>query len=139
MAKKKNKAEVDRSEDQPSTFEESISQLSEMVRELEEGTLSLDESLERYEQGIRHLKRCQKILATAERKIEILSGMDADGNATTQQFDDEEMTLQQKADQRSRRRTARPKSKSAPRKAASKAKPGEELSQDDVDADGTLF
>ena len=132
MAKKKDKVDE-------SSFEESISQLSEMVRELEEGTLSLDESLERYEQGIQHLKRCQKILATAERKIEVLSGMDAEGNATTQQFDDEEMTLQQKADQRSRRRTARPKSKSAPQKAARKANTSQEVDEDDVDADGTLF
>ena len=129
MAKKKDETES-------SSFEESISQLSDIVRELEEGKLSLDESLAQYEQGVRCLKQCQKILSTAERKIEVLSGFDADGNPVTQRFDDEEMTLQEKADQRSRRRSAGPKKAKAAKPTSEKADQPVDV---DVDEDGKLF
>lgn len=135
MAKKKTK--------KPKTFEEAITLLSEAVRELENGSLSLDESLERYEHGIGYLKHCQKMLADAERKIEVLSGFDAEGNPTTVRFDEEDMSLEEKADKRSRRRTARPKSQT-PEQAVQETtsdtdNPLGEPPQDDVDVDGTLF
>lgn len=118
------------------SFEESIAELAQVVRELEEGQLSLDDSLERYEQGIRFVKQCQKILAAAERKIEVLSGVDADGNPALQRFDDQELSLEEKADQRSRRRSA---STSTPPR-AKQARSGSSVSdQDDVDENGTLF
>ena len=116
------------------SFEDSIAKLSDVVRDLEEGKLSLDDSLVCYEQGVGHLKMCQQILAEAERKIEILSGVDADGNPVTQRFDDEELSLTEKANQRSRRRSATPK-KGAGR-ATKSSQPSE---QADVDENGTLF
>ena len=137
MAKKKQSTSAIESE----SFEESIAKLSQIVRDLEDGSLSLDESLENYEQGIRYLKHCQEILSKAERKIEVLSGFDADGNPVTQRFDDEEMSLQEKADKRSRRRTAKPAAKDGSRKAISSSEQDETdtLESGDVDENGTLF
>lgn len=99
-------AAVDQPIDGDVSFEDALYRLADAVRQLEQGNLSLDESLAQYEDGIRHLSQCQKILETAERKIEILSGFDADGNPITEDFDDENMTLAKKADERSRRRSA---------------------------------
>lgn len=150
--KRKNKDVSAKSADAPATFEEAITRLGDAVRQLEEGNLSLDESLARYEEGIRYLSQCQKILTSAERKIEVLSGFDADGNPITEDFDDELMTLEEKADGRSRRRTARPsaKPKDKPRTPSNRRKTGTATKestrgnnasepQDDVDAGGTLF
>jgi exodeoxyribonuclease VII small subunit len=88
------------------SFEDALYRLGDAVRELEQGSLSLDESLARYEQGIHYLAQCQRILESAERKIELLSGFDADGNPITEDFADQTMTLEEKADRRSHRRTA---------------------------------
>jgi exodeoxyribonuclease VII small subunit len=69
--------------------------------------------LARYEQGVGHLKGCQQLLEHAERKIELLSGVDADGNPITQPFDEAEVeSLEAKAASRSQRRTTIAKSSS---------------------------
>ena len=54
------------------TFEEQIGELEEIVKKLENGDVSLDESLELFEQGIKLTKGCQKILDTAEKKVKVL-------------------------------------------------------------------
>ncbi len=92
-------------EDSTSSFEQSLQRLDEIVHQLEEGQLGLGDSLERYEEAVGHLKHCQKALETAERKIELLAGVDAEGNPVTEPFDDREMTLDEKAASRSRRRS----------------------------------
>ena len=92
----------------PVSFEHALERLGEVVRDLEEGNLTLDESLARYEEGMRFLNQCQQMLSAAERKIEVLRGFDAAGNPITHPLADEEMTLEEKADSRSQRRTARP-------------------------------
>ena len=70
------------------SFEESLDELEKIVAELESGKLGLSDALARYEQGVKHLKACQQLLERAERKIELLSGVDADGNPITQPFDE---------------------------------------------------
>jgi exodeoxyribonuclease VII small subunit len=90
------------------TFEQALAQLELIVRKLEEGQLGLSDALAQYELGVRHLKQCHDALAKAERKIELLAGVDAAGNPVMRAFDDADMTLEQKADSRSRRRTAKP-------------------------------
>lgn len=103
MAKKKVK--VKKSD---ASFEDSLSELETIVSQLEAGELGLGESLEQYEQGVSHLKTCQQLLEKAERKIELLSGVDADGNPVTRPFDESETeTLDQKATARSKRRSAK--------------------------------
>ncbi len=54
------------------TFEEALQELEEISRKLESGTLSLDESITRFERGTELRKFCQNKLEEAERKIEIL-------------------------------------------------------------------
>lgn len=59
-------------------FEEALKKLEKIVEELEDGDLSLDESLEKYEEGIRLSKICAKKLDTAKKKVELL--MKSEGN-----------------------------------------------------------
>jgi exodeoxyribonuclease VII small subunit len=95
------------------SFEESLEELEKIVAELESGKLGLSEALARYEEGVKHLKGCQELLEHAERRIELLSGVDADGNPITQPFEEEEIeTLEEKAAARGQRRTTIAKSAS---------------------------
>jgi exodeoxyribonuclease VII small subunit len=96
-----------------SSFEESLDELEKIVAELESGKLGLSDSLARYEAGVKHLKSCQQLLERAERKIELLSGVDADGNPITEPFEDAELhSLEEKTAVRSQRRTTVAKSSS---------------------------
>jgi exodeoxyribonuclease VII small subunit len=74
-------------EDTPQTFECSLALLQQIVHELEEGNLGLETSLSRFEDGIRLLRSCYRILEEAEQKIEVLTGVDAAGNLVTEPFD----------------------------------------------------
>ena len=54
------------------SFEQSLKELEEIVRKLENGDASLDEMLELFEQGIARTKECNVQLKNAEQKISIL-------------------------------------------------------------------
>jgi exodeoxyribonuclease VII small subunit len=102
MAKKKEL----KPDSSPTSFEESLAELEAIVGELESGKLGLSEALARYEQGMKHLKACQHLLQRAERRIELLSGVDADGNPITQPFDDQDSaSLEEKGAARGQRRS----------------------------------
>ena len=53
-------------------FEDALSELELVAKELESGELGLDAAIARYEEGIAYARLCQKKLEEAERKIEIL-------------------------------------------------------------------
>ena len=53
-------------------FEEAIMKLESITEELEKGSLSLEESMEKFEQGMQLSKICNEILQNAEKKITIL-------------------------------------------------------------------
>jgi exodeoxyribonuclease VII small subunit len=53
-------------------FEDSMKRLEEIVRELEEGNLTLDESIAKFEEGVRLGKACRDMLDKAEVKIKVL-------------------------------------------------------------------
>ena len=53
-------------------FEEALKKLEKIVEDLEGGNLPLDDSLDKYEEGIRLSKMCAKKLEVAKKKIEIL-------------------------------------------------------------------
>jgi exodeoxyribonuclease VII small subunit len=53
-------------------FEEALEKLEEIVSQLESGDLALEESLAKYEEGVRLVRLCQKKLGEAKKKIEIL-------------------------------------------------------------------
>jgi exodeoxyribonuclease VII small subunit len=74
---------------EPVSFEQALTVLEQIVRDLEEGRLGLAESLARYEEGVKLLRRCHGLLEQAERRIELVTGVDAAGNPVTQAFDDE--------------------------------------------------
>ncbi|OKZ77416.1 MAG: exodeoxyribonuclease VII small subunit [Clostridium sp. 27_14] len=54
------------------SFEENMEQLEKIVTELEKGDLNLDESVKKFEQGMKISKKCNDILENAEKKITIL-------------------------------------------------------------------
>lgn len=89
----------------PPTFEQALDQLEEIVHQLEEGEIGLAEALGDYEKGIGLLKQCYGLLERAERRIELLSGVDAAGNPITEPFADDVSTLDEKSQNRSRRRS----------------------------------
>jgi exodeoxyribonuclease VII small subunit len=53
-------------------FEDKLRELEEILRRLERGDLSLDDSVAEYERGIRALRACREVLAGAERRIDEL-------------------------------------------------------------------
>jgi exodeoxyribonuclease VII small subunit len=55
------------------SFEGALARLEEVVRRLEDGNLSLDESLALYEEGIKLLKFCEAELHRAEGAVEVLT------------------------------------------------------------------
>ncbi len=68
-------------------FEDSLTELQEIVNTLEEGTAGLEKSMENFERGIKLLRSCYQSLESAEQKIEILTRVDADGNPVLEEFD----------------------------------------------------
>ncbi len=92
--------------DAPS-FEQSLAELEQVVADLESGDLGLDESLARYETGVARLRQCHAQLESAQRKIELLTGVDADGNAITRPLDDSAGdSLEEKGAARGKRRSS---------------------------------
>ena len=55
------------------TFEENISRLETLARQLERGDLSLEDALEFYKEGVTLIGYCQRSLARAAKEIEILT------------------------------------------------------------------
>jgi exodeoxyribonuclease VII small subunit len=74
-------------EAQPS-FEKSFSQLQELVKKLEGGALSLEDSLKAFEEGVRLTRFCQESLSSAELKVEQLVKIGADGKPQTKPFEE---------------------------------------------------
>ncbi len=67
-----------------SNFEDNMENLEKIVTELEKGDLNLDESIAKFEDGIKISKECNKILEEAEKKITIL--LDKDGEVKEENF-----------------------------------------------------
>jgi exodeoxyribonuclease VII small subunit len=65
------------SESEPKDFEEALARLEGIVKELERGELSLESSLDRYEQGVRLARFCSGKLEEAEKRIELLQVTEA--------------------------------------------------------------
>ncbi len=69
--------------DMKQSFEASLGELEKIVRKLEDGELSLEESLKLFEDGVKLSRECQERLNQSERRIEVLL-KDADGNLALQ-------------------------------------------------------
>lgn len=68
MSKKVNQASA---QDTPD-FEKALAELERIVERMEQGELSLDESLKQFERGIALTRSCQTALQQAEQKVEVL-------------------------------------------------------------------
>ena len=53
-------------------FEDALDQLEELVEDMENGDLTLEESLKAFEQGIKLTRECQTALSQAEQKVQML-------------------------------------------------------------------
>jgi exodeoxyribonuclease VII small subunit len=76
-------------------FEASLAELEAIVEKLEQGDLSLDDSIKQFERGVQLTRICQSALTQAEQKVEILlrktgSSTGDDYEATPFQADDED-------------------------------------------------
>lgn len=72
-------------------FEEALDRFEQIVHRLEEGNLSLDESLNLFEQGVKLSKICSQRLNEAQRRIEVLT-KDEDGDLVPKPFLPEEFS-----------------------------------------------
>jgi exodeoxyribonuclease VII small subunit len=66
-------------------FEQSLEELEALVERLEGGELNLEESLAQFERGIELTRHCQRALADAEQRIEVL--MERSGKDGLEPFD----------------------------------------------------
>ncbi len=67
-------------------FEKKLKSLEQIVTKMESGDLSLDESLKSFEKGVSLARECHSQLDEAEKKVQQLMSIDADGNAKTKDF-----------------------------------------------------
>jgi exodeoxyribonuclease VII small subunit len=74
MSRKKN----------PSQFENAMEELEKLVEQMEQGDISLEESLKAFERGIKLTRTCQQALQEAEQKVQLL--LEQDGQQTMEPF-----------------------------------------------------
>ncbi len=68
------------------SFEDKMQQLEQVVNELEKGDMNLDESLVKFEDGMKLAKECNKILEDAEKKVTIL--LEKNGEIEEENFEE---------------------------------------------------
>ncbi len=69
-------------------FEQSLSTLESLVTRMEQGDMTLEESLQAFENGIALTRECQARLAAAE--VQVSKLIESQGNITLEAFDAEE-------------------------------------------------
>jgi exodeoxyribonuclease VII small subunit len=79
------KADAGGSDGEKIDFEESMQRLEQIVSELESGELSLEDSIARYEEGMKLQRRLTEVLNQAEKRIERL--VEKEGGPTTEDMD----------------------------------------------------
>jgi exodeoxyribonuclease VII small subunit len=69
-------------------FEKSLQELEALVAKMEQGNLTLEESLRHFERGIQLTRTCQQALKEAEQKVEILMKKNGQDDITPFSRDD---------------------------------------------------
>ncbi len=69
-------------------FENAFNELNQLVEKMEQGGLSLEESLQAFEKGIALTRQCQTALKTAEQKVHILLEKNGQSQLETYQESD---------------------------------------------------
>ena len=75
------------SEPSPPRFEQALAEIESILRELEDGATSLEDSLARYERGVGLLRQCYAQLRDAEQKVKLLAGLTGEGGPDLRPFD----------------------------------------------------
>ena len=70
-------------------FEKSLDELEKLVRDLEQGELSLEQSLAAFERGVKLTRECQTALKSAEQRVEQLV-QTSDGSLETRPFTEDD-------------------------------------------------
>lgn len=83
MAKKAAKEQA------PFDFEKALEELEQLVGRMEQGELTLEQSLKEFERGVELTRQCQTALQEAEQKVEILLKKSADAPLAPFTPDDE--------------------------------------------------
>lgn len=68
-------------------FEDSLAELEQLVNQLEQGDISLEESLKAFERGVTLTRTCQQALQEAEQKVQIL--LEKNGTQALEPFTNE--------------------------------------------------
>ena len=76
------------------TYEEAIARLEGIVRKLQDGKTDLETALSQYEEGVRLLRHCHGLLEGAQRRIETLRSLDANGMPVTSVVEEHEVRTQ---------------------------------------------
>ena len=114
MSDNQNHVEASNRVAEECSFEDSLAALEQVVHDLEDGNLGLTEALDRYETGVKHLKRCYQLLEAAERRIELLTGVHDDGTPSTEPFAESSESLAESAGRRRRPRGRATKERDGP-------------------------
>ena len=69
-------------------FEKALEELEEIVSSMEDGKLSLEDSLQAFEKGIKLTRECQAALKKAEQKVQVL--INENGDTEELEFEDDE-------------------------------------------------
>ena len=69
-------------------FEKALEELEELVSSMEDGKLSLEDSLQAFEKGIKLTRECQAALKKAEQKVQVL--INEKGDTEELEFEDNE-------------------------------------------------
>lgn len=67
---------IEPTSDDELTFEEAMAELDELVSRMEDGELSLDDSLKAFERGVMLTRKCQEALSQAELRVKTLTDAD---------------------------------------------------------------
>ena len=67
-------------------FEQNLVRLEEIVKTMERGEISLEESLKQFEEGVKLTRACQTQLSEAETTIQRLLSVDDAGKAKLEEF-----------------------------------------------------
>ena len=73
------------------SFEKALDQLEHIVKEMESGNLTLEQSLKKFEEGMKLSKYCTQKLEETEKKISLLTTQ-SDGSVRERSFDDDDGT-----------------------------------------------
>ena len=113
-------------------LEGAMARIEKVVLDLEQGQLPLTDALARYEEGVKLLKHCYGLLSQAERRIELVSGVDSSGRPIAKPLDEADSGP---ADEKMPTRRTRPQRRQGAKPPAG----GDDGPAGEMDAPTTLF